>query len=215
MNTTTPIPNNVPLKESLLAPLIHMDEGHLDPKPGRLNLKEFLVPVGQEVAATTARQTIIPVRMPPKSEFFRAHPEIVLAAYLLEPEEERGAKELPYLVHPGLAQELNESCIRLRHLYLAITLRKNLFLIPVSPQSADKWTASKMVLIPEARRTWLRAAADKSLGAYTLTYPTVSIPDPDWSVLKGDNEEILELAFRTRIIENANHPRLKELRGEF
>src|SRR5439155_14415864 len=41
----------------------------LDPTPGKLNVESFLVPVGQEVAVTPTKQTVITVKMMPKSAF--------------------------------------------------------------------------------------------------------------------------------------------------
>jgi hypothetical protein len=186
----------------------------LDPTPGKLNVESFLVPVGQEVAVTPAKQTVIPVKMVPKSAFFRVHPNKVLAGYLLDAEEEAGGREMPYLVLPAVAEQLNDPCIRRRHLYLAITLQKNLYLIPVSPESNDQWTTSKLIVLNEGRKGWIRVAGDKTLGAYSLTHPTVALAEPDWDSLKIQDGEILNTAFRGRLIDNRDHPRLKKLRGE-
>jgi hypothetical protein len=185
----------------------------LDVTLGQLNAEDFLVPVGQP-AVTAAKPTILPVRMPPKSAFFRAHPSKVIAGYLLDAEEDVGGKESPYLVLPRVAEKLNDPCVRLRHLYLAKTLQGACFLIPVSPNSTDPWTTSKLTVIDQARQRWLRAAAEKNFGGYSLTFPTVPLSEPDWKDTMSDRD-IVNAAFNDRQIMHEDHPQLKRLRGEF
>ena len=186
----------------------------LDATPGKLNAQDFLVPVGGALASTAAKQTVLPVKMVPKGAFFRVHSDKVFTGYLLDADDAAGGKDMPFLVHPKIAEQLADPCIRLRHLYPAVTTQKNLYLIPVSPDSGDQWTASKLIVISEARQRWVRAPADKSLGAYSITYPTVQLAEPDWSALEVSASDLLSTAFRSRFIDGIDHPRLKQLRGE-
>jgi hypothetical protein len=63
-----------------------------------------------------------------------------------------------------------------------------------------------------AMEGWIRLASNLSLGAYEIFEPTGNLPDPEWPDIEFN--EILKIAFRDKIIDDTNHPVLKQLRGE-
>jgi hypothetical protein len=59
---------------------------------------------------------------------------------------------------------------------------------------------------------WIRMRSNRSLGAYEVTQPLVEFPPPTWPD-KGI-EDLVGIGFKGRVINTADHPVLRHLRGE-
>jgi hypothetical protein len=155
----------------------------------------------------------IPVRKPHRQDFIRVHDDesYHLQTAILEIKEDREN----YLVTPSLWKELPNE-ITPKMLYTAINRQGVPFLWPVRlPDETgrlDEWNRSAHKAAQMAMEGWIRLASNLSLGAYEIFEPTGNLPDPEWPDIEFN--EILKIAFRDKIIDDTNHPVLKQLRGE-
>ena len=69
-----------------------------------------------------------------------------------------------------------------------------------------------MAAAEKAVSTWVRVAANMSLGAYDLHVALGDLPEPEWPDFSFS--EILRIAFRERYVDNMDHPLPRSLRGE-
>jgi hypothetical protein len=178
-----------------------------DPASLRLD-QSFADTVGVKKLLTT-----VPVRKPNKQEFVRVHRD---PSYRLTPAaiiELREDSEV-YLVRPDMAQELPGE-YSLATLYTATSRQGTLFLWPVKLPGPDgklmDWHRSAGEAAELAKQKWLRVRANKSLGAYEISEAFGKLPEPTWPELPF--EEILEIAFRDRLVDRPDHPLIKRLRG--
>ena len=159
------------------------------------------------------RITTVPVRKPNRQEFVRVHPN---AAYRLDTAVvELKAERETYLVAPSLRSEIGGELIP-KCLLLTMTRQNVLILWPIrlpgKDGRIDQWNQSAMIAAERATRCWVRVASDRHLGAYELFEAPADLPDPEWPEISF--QEILDIAFRGRQIDDINHPVLKQLRGE-
>ena len=76
----------------------------------------------------------------------------------------------------------------------------------------DAWNQSALEAAQLAMGKWIRIAANMSLGAYEIFEATGNIPNPIWPDLTF--EQLVQIAFKGRFINSADHPVLRNLRGE-
>jgi len=155
----------------------------------------------------------IPVQKPTKQEFVRTHPgaDYQMDAALIDCEEDRQT----YLVTPDIAAQLSHHWYPVR-LFLTVTRQVNYLLWPVK-QPKDRslapllWHTSAMEAATQAKDAWLRVQANMGLQAYDLFIAEADIPEPEWPDL--DFSEVLEIAFKGRIIDRLDHSVLLRLEG--
>ena len=157
--------------------------------------------------------TTVPVGKPSKDRFFRTHPSPswVFPTWILE---NQVAGET-YLVSTEVASVLG-NLARPVELYAAIDRQNNPFLIPIplpGPNGVrNPWHESLAQAVERAKVVWLRISANKDLGGYDIYEATAKLPDPVWPDITMD--ELLEIAFRGRIIQNVDHPIVQERLGK-
>jgi hypothetical protein len=76
----------------------------------------------------------------------------------------------------------------------------------------DEWSRTALEAATMARTQWIRMVAKQNLGAYEVYEPLGVFPEPTWPDLEWN--AILQIAFRDHVIEDADHPALRRLRGE-
>ena len=62
-----------------------------------------------------------------------------------------------------------------------------------------------------AKGRWIRLAANMSLGSYDVYEASGDLPDPEWP--EESLEELLEIAFKDRLIATGDHPIIRRLLG--
>ena len=166
-----------------------------------------------ETAGVKKLLTTVPVRKPNRQDFVRVHPD---PAYRLTPAaiiEDKEDREI-YLVMPHMAQELLGE-FNVATLYTAINRQGVLHLWPVKLPGSDgkhnEWHRSAGEAAERAMKKWVRVTSNISLGAYEIREAEVDTPEPDWP--NAPFEEILNVAFRDRIVVRTNHPLVRRLRG--
>ena len=61
-------------------------------------------------------------------------------------------------------------------------------------------------------KKWVRVQSNRSLGAYEIYEAAAPWGDPEWPDVQF--KDLLKIAFKDRLIDTADHPVLKRLRGE-
>jgi hypothetical protein len=157
----------------------------------------------------------VPVKKPSKEWFVRSHPDPAyrLQTAVLELKEDRET----YLVSRDLWPELaEETTFSPRLLVASINRQGVLFVWPIrlprSDGKTDDWSRSALDAAEEAKSRWVRITANMSLGAYDVTVATGQVADPAWPGISP--QEIVNIAFRDKMISDWDHPVLRRLRGE-
>lgn len=154
--------------------------------------------------------THVPVRKPNRHEFIRVHPDYILDTTVFTDKEERES----YLVIPVMRAVLVGEA-RPVLLVPAITRQNALFIWPVSLPNEDgrrnAWTDTAQEAMRLAREYWVRLMPDMGLGAYRIYKAEGQLSDPTWP--DKTFEELLEIAFKGRVIDNPDHPVVRRLRG--
>lgn len=159
--------------------------------------------------------TTIPVKKPSKQVFFRAFPapdyQVVVAAVELKEEQDGGV----YLVAPSLRDQLLDE-IQILRLVTCIDRADNLFFWPLKcPKNGERtnhWHESAERALSYAEKSWVRVKANMIAGHYDVVQPVANFPDPETPELTL--QQLIEIAFRGRMIDSAEHPVLKKLRGQ-
>ena len=185
-------------------------------------IKEMLAPenvrVSQDFIDQAGLETITGVlsvgRAGPQV-FFRVREgsEWQVSAAVLEVE--RGIEKEIYVVLSALAAELADevSYVMIR---LAVDQYGVPFLWPLKVtrggQKPNSWNQSAKCAAEAAIKCWVRMYSKPNAAQYSIVYAKNNSAEPEWP--KMSFHEILELAFKDRIITDHNHPVLRQLRGE-
>ena len=157
--------------------------------------------------------TTVPVRKPHRQEFVRVHPD---QAYRLTPAaiiEVREDRET-YLVTPEMAPDLLGE-FATATLFLTVNRQGQVQLWPVKLPGPDgrpnEWNRTAAAAAERAMEKWVRVTSSMSLGAYEIFEASGNIPEPVWP--DHSFEEILEIAFRDRLVNRPDHPLVQRLKG--
>lgn len=153
------------------------------------------------------------VRKPNRQEFIRTHPdsEMWMEAAILEFKQDRQS----FIVSPELAPYLPGEAVA-KLLIPTITNHGALFLwhIKLSDDQGrlDEWNSVAQEAAQRAQAKWLRLMANMGAGTYDVLEAAGSFPEPVWP--EKSLQQLLEIAFKGRVIESMDHPVLRRLRGE-
>jgi len=153
----------------------------------------------------------VPVRKPTRHEFFRVHPDpdMSLLSTIFVDKEERET----FFVAPEMRGTLLGETKPVL-LETAITAQGVVIIVPVNlpvDGRTNPWNETMREAVERAKAEWLRMAADMRLGAYRIYKAEGQLSDPVWP--EQSLGELLEIAFRGRIIDTPDHPVLRRLRG--
>lgn len=156
----------------------------------------------------------IPNRKPNKSEWFQVRPGDAWRLQTAVLELERGVERSTYLVARPLWADLSGE-ITPALLLTCLNRANDLFLwrikLPGPDGRSNTWTDSALQIAKAAETTWCRMVSDTTNGIYTHYVPAATLPEPKWPELTFD--QILQIAFRDRLIDSLDHPVIRELRG--
>jgi hypothetical protein len=174
--------------------------------------------LNQDYADTVGVKKIlatVPVGKPNKQDFVRVHPgeEFRLSPVaLIELKDDRET----YIVTPTMAANLPgefSPC----SLFLAINRQGVLRVWPVKLPGSDgkinPWHHSAAEAAERAMSCWVRITANMSLGAYEIFEATGNLAEPKWPE-EHSFQEILQIAFRGRVVDNPEHPLVLKLQGQ-
>lgn len=176
--------------------------------PVALRLNESFVASGVKKLLST-----VPVRKPNRQDFVRVHLDPnyrLIPAAIIELKEDRET----YLVTPDIASEIPGE-FGVATLYTTINRQGVLHLWPVKLPGSDgkhnEWHRSAAEAAERAMDHWVRITANMSLGAYEIFKAIGELPEPEWPEISF--QEILQVAFRGRIVDRLDHPLIHRLRG--
>ncbi|HEX2573698.1 MAG TPA: hypothetical protein VH877_29375 [Polyangia bacterium] len=157
--------------------------------------------------------THVPVGRPNKQVWFRVNPDpnFVLDVNVLVLD---GDNEV-YLVEPAVAYQVPHEVVAKR-LFVYVTTQGDLGIwtvkLPDADGKLDGWNSSAMVAVDAAKKRWVRLVSNRNLGCYQPMFAKVNLADPNF----GDRSfrDLLEIAFRGKVIDSPDHPVLRRLRGE-
>jgi hypothetical protein len=168
-----------------------------------------------DAAATAGTREVlrhVPVRKPNRTEFIRVHPDpdMQLATGVFVDREEREV----YFVIPDLRAELAGE---LKPVLLVTAISRQgvtlLWPVPLPDEGGRRnaWAETAREACELAKTEWVRLAADMSLGAYRVYQAEGQLSAPVWP--DKSLSELLKLGFKDRIVDSAEHPVVKRLRG--
>jgi len=156
--------------------------------------------------------TNVPVGKPKKARFFRTHSGIDMSfdVLLLEDKENQDY----YILNQDVAETIS-TLVRPTTLRAAIDRQNNLFLIPVPLPAEDgkrnQWHESLAQALQRAESNWIRISANMYVGGYDVYQADSVLADPEWPDV--GMTELIEVAFRGKIITTVDHPVVQSLLG--
>lgn len=156
--------------------------------------------------------TRVPVRKPLKTEFFRVRPGEAwrFQTMILELK----AESETFLLSPAVWDAVPE-LLRPAMLHTAIDRRNNAFLIPVPLPGPDgrrnPWHQSLAEVVAMAETKWVRSVANMAVGGYDMLVAEAALAEPEWP--DAPFQELVQIAFRDRVIDSEAHPVIKQLLG--
>ncbi|GAB6057278.1 hypothetical protein [Desulfonatronum parangueonense] len=156
--------------------------------------------------------TTVPVRKPNRQDFVRVHPDndMKLQTAVIELKEDREH----YLVNPDILHEIPGETVP-KQIVTAVNRQGVVFLWPIrlpgEDGRLDNYNQSALEASEMAEVKWIRLAANLSLGAYEVFEALGNIPDPVWPEISFT--ELVNIAFKGRIIDKVDHPIIQRLLG--
>ena len=162
------------------------------------------------VSGVRKKLTTVPVRKPLKTQFVRVHPANKMDTMLLKYGD--NGEDL-YLIDPEVMQEV-EDLAKPYRLVQAIDRQNNVFIWPLAIPDDGRplnWHLSALEAAGNAELEWTRTQANMALGAYEVFAAEQDLGAPEWPELSMN--ELLEIAFKNKIIDRPDHLVLLQLRG--
>jgi len=159
------------------------------------------------VSGVKKKLLTVPVGKPSKTQFVRAHSVNKLDTMLLKYNEEN------YLIDPDVLHVVGDLA-RPYRLVEAIDRQGNVFIWTLALPDAEKplnWHFSALEAANNAELEWTRMQANMALGAYDIFAAEQDLGGPEWPELSMN--ELLEIAFKNKIIDRPDHLVLLQLRG--
>jgi hypothetical protein len=171
-----------------------------------------LSPEAASLSGTNEVLTHIPVRKPNRHEFVRTHPDqdMWFNTGIFEDKEEREV----FFVTPAMRDALVGE---IKPVTLAVTINRQSVLslwplkLPTEEMRYNAWSETAREAAELAKSRWISMRADMSLGGYRIYKAEGLLSEPVWP--DKSLNEILEIAFRDRIVDRENHPVVRRLRG--
>ena len=153
----------------------------------------------------------IPVRKPNQKEFVRVRPgeDWQLSVAIIEDTDREVWIVKPDII-AGVFDEVSYVLLR-----LAVNRHGVPFLWALKlPKDGKRnlWNDTALAAAEHATRRWVRVKSDMQAGQYTIMAAKTDFGKPKW--LDMSFQDVLQLAFKDRIIADNDHPILKQLRGE-
>lgn len=173
--------------------------------------------LSQDFGATLGVQRAlitVPVKKPAREWWVRVHPDpsYRLETAVLELKEDREVYLVDRSLWSGLA---SESTFAAKLLVTTMNRQGTVFIWPIrmpGPNgNLDDWSESAHQAATMAQNGWVRVQSNMNLGAYEVLTTSADIPEPEWP--QEPLRDLLEIAFRGRLIERPDHPVLKRLQG--
>jgi len=167
----------------------------------------------QDYSETPVEKVIItiPVRKPGPMDFVRVHRDLRFETTILDLKDEGEKYIIPPAFHGEVPQLIHPVSLRLTTNRQGVLTMWPLRL-PGADGRVNPWHQSALDAAVRAEMSWVSVRSNRSLGAYEVFQGAKALPEPEWPNMGIG--EIVEIAFRNFIINSAEHPVLRRLRGE-
>jgi len=168
------------------------------------------------LTASNEQLTRVSTNKPRKDVYFRTHLDYFDDLVVLEIQE--GMEKKSYPVTEDVFNSMSEEpSFKSKRYFLYTTQGASYGLWGVSlPMSSDadinSWSESALAVIGRAKTEWIRHYAKRGDSGYRTITASKNLGEPIWPTEGW--EELLELAFKDKIINDRDHPVLQKLRGE-
>lgn len=156
----------------------------------------------------------IPVRKPMKHEHFRVRPgsDNCFTTVTYEDKETREV----YFVAPAMISKLRAiSDVSITTLVQFMTKQRvfGIFPLKIGTDSSARsgWQDTALAAAELAKTNWVRMQADMALSGYRVMKAKGDLGEPEWPSLPFN--ELLDIAFKDRVISGEDHPVFKKLLG--
>lgn len=180
-----------------------------------------LRPNAEGIIKTAPLLKTIKVLRPGKTDYFRIRPGAEWTLKFPIFSMKSGSDSEMYLVMPEFQMELYErNLLQPVMFHFGIFWGSNiLFLSDVGIKlgrdgGLNPYHKSRLEAYEIAKTKWISISANLEGGFYTIVEAKSKIPEPIWPTTPANIGEAVELAFRDNVIDSADHPVLKKLRGE-
>jgi hypothetical protein len=190
-----------PSKPKLAVVAEELDEDEIEFKKLRRDLP------GVKGASAVGIVSIIVGRKPEENEFFRTHPDFMPIVPIVNIEV--GMERQFFAVTDNMVVALAGIGITVsdHRLYMIVTPRGAVRIIPVNVESDNEYIRSKEIGLIEGTRQWVRLYSDRENRNYKVfSAPAGRFSDPIWPELK--QAKIFRVAFRDkgRMVDTPDHP---------
>ncbi len=158
--------------------------------------------------------TMVPVRKPKRTEWFRRHPDYVVDTAIVE--RDTGMDKESYLVMPAVAH-LVASELRPVRLFVVMNRVGTTILWPIKLARGDndhihRIADTALMAAEQALSLWTKMVWSSDLGAYEMFRAKGDLGEPDW--LDTSFRDLIEIGFRGKVIDSPDHPVIRELEGD-
>ena len=181
--------------------------------PSRSKLYERVAISQDFLDETEVKQilTSVPIRKPIKDEFIKVHPENNLTLSTLELKTESGV----WVVDRDIVPHVKEEVV-VKVLVHTINSAGVSFLWPLKysgndGRSLDNWSLTAINASQVAKNKWIRLKPDHIAGGYSAYEAQGNLPEPEWP--EESWEDVMDIAFRDRIIDSVDHHIIRKLKG--
>jgi hypothetical protein len=176
-------------------------------------LKADLATAGLEGASE--QLTGVEVRKPQGMEFVRIHPSDGMTITMVLHEDKSNLRSEFYVVLPSMVQEMMElGSATYAQLYTATTRQGLTMIWPVklpTGGASNPWLETALEAVKAAKSNWIRLFADMGRGHYRIMKAEGDLDPPEFP--DKPLSELLEMAFKGRVIDSSDHPICRKLRG--
>lgn len=157
--------------------------------------------------------THVPVRKPLKHEYYRVRPgpENCFTTVVFE---DKATREI-YIVAPAMIPKLRAiSDVSVVTLVQFMTKQKVLAIFPLKigrDTGTSGWQSTALAAADLAKTSWVRMQADMALAGYRIMKAKGDLGEPEWP--ETPFKDILNVAFKDRVIADEDHPVFNGLLG--
>jgi hypothetical protein len=176
----------------------------------KIDLKEAGIEGAQEQLAAVS------VRRPPATIYFQVDDRKDRTIGLALHEARQGFTTEYYVVMPKMLSVMNDlRGVFFAQVYVAVDRHGAVMLWPVklpTGGAGNPWYESALKGAELAKTGWIRIFADPNQGQYRIMKALATLGEPAFP--EKTMSELLELAFKGRVIDTPDHPVCRRLRGE-
>jgi hypothetical protein len=161
--------------------------------------------------------SIIPIRNPRRHEWFQSRPgddwKAILALHI-------DAEQVAYAVDPSFHNILiGRGLIKRYKVYTLLTYGTEVLFLSLiglanAGETENSYNRSRTEAYRVAETEWVQIGASKAIGGYEMFRPESAMAEPVWPNPPASLDDMLQIAFKGRYIDRADHPILNQIRGK-